>query len=102
MGAGSDPLNPPPPAHACDPNCADGPAYQLYNDREDLPADEPLEWHDVIPVPMNGNPVFLVMSFDAPEQIGRFVYHCHILKHEDVGLMAPIEVWSEIEAPPDQ
>jgi FtsP/CotA-like multicopper oxidase with cupredoxin domain len=90
------------PAHACDPDCANGPDYQLYSDRQDLPVDEPLEWHDVIPVPMSGNRVFLVMSFDAPEQIGRFVYHCHILKHEDVGLMAPIEVWSDIEAPPDQ
>jgi FtsP/CotA-like multicopper oxidase with cupredoxin domain len=89
------------PAHACEPDCDNGPDYQLYSDRQDLPVDEPLEWHDVMPVPM-GNPVFLVMSFDAPEQIGRFVYHCHILKHEDVGLMAPIEVWSDIEAPPDQ
>jgi FtsP/CotA-like multicopper oxidase with cupredoxin domain len=90
------------PAHACDPDCDNGPDYQLYSDRQDLPVDEPLEWHDVIPVPMSGNPIFLVMSFDAPEQIGRFVYHCHILKHEDKGLMAPIEVWSDIEAPPDQ
>ena len=90
------------PAHACDPDCDNGPDYQLYSDRQDLPVDAPLEWHDVIPVPMSGNPIFLVMSFDAPEQIGRFVYHCHILKHEDVGLMAPIEVWSDIEAPPDQ
>jgi FtsP/CotA-like multicopper oxidase with cupredoxin domain len=38
--------------------------------------------------------VFLIMSFDANEQIGRFVFHCHILKHEDNGLMAPIEVWA--------
>jgi FtsP/CotA-like multicopper oxidase with cupredoxin domain len=90
------------PSHECVPNCDNSPDYKLYSDRQDLPVDEPLEWHDVIPVPMSGNPVFLVMSFDTPEQIGRFVYHCHILKHEDVGLMAPIEVWSDVEAPPDQ
>jgi FtsP/CotA-like multicopper oxidase with cupredoxin domain len=33
------------------------------------------------------------MSFDADQQIGRYVFHCHILKHEDNGLMAPFEVW---------
>jgi FtsP/CotA-like multicopper oxidase with cupredoxin domain len=36
------------------------------------------------------------MSFDADEQVGRYVFHCHILKHEDSGLMAPIEVWKSI------
>jgi len=24
--------------------------------------------------------------------VGRFVYHCHILSHEDKGMMATIEV----------
>jgi FtsP/CotA-like multicopper oxidase with cupredoxin domain len=52
------------------------------------------EWHDTIPMPPDGSKVFLIMSFDdANQQIGRFVFHCHILKHEDKGLMAPIEVW---------
>ena len=50
------------------------------------------EWHDTIPMPPLKR-VFLIMSFDAKEQLGRFVYHCHILKHEDKGLMAPFEVW---------
>lgn len=50
------------------------------------------EWHDTIPMPPLKS-VFLIMSFDAKEQLGRFVYHCHILKHEDNGLMAPFEVW---------
>jgi FtsP/CotA-like multicopper oxidase with cupredoxin domain len=26
-------------------------------------------------------------------KIGRFVFHCHILKPEERGLMAPIKVW---------
>ena len=54
------------------------------------------EWHDTIPMPptrKGNNLVFLIMSFDDKVQLGRFVYHCHILKHEDKGLMAPIEVW---------
>jgi FtsP/CotA-like multicopper oxidase with cupredoxin domain len=49
-------------------------------------------WHDTIPMPPFSK-VFVIMSYDAREQLGRFVYHCHILKHEDNGLMAPIEVW---------
>ncbi len=32
------------------------------------------------------------MNFDAAAQLGRYVYHCHILEHEDDGLMAPLEV----------
>ena len=82
------------PSQACgDPSmalpCNHGPVYQLYNPN---PADEKTKWHDTMPIPP-GNKVFLIMSFVAEEQIGRYVFHCHILKHEDVGLMAPIEVW---------
>jgi FtsP/CotA-like multicopper oxidase with cupredoxin domain len=56
-------------------------------------------WHDTIPVPPrdgNGNAgrVFVSIPFKAPEQEGRFVFHCHILEHEDGGMMAPIEVLS--------
>jgi FtsP/CotA-like multicopper oxidase with cupredoxin domain len=50
------------------------------------------KWHDTIPIP-SGVQVFLIMNFDAEQQLGRFVYHCHILKHEDKGLVAPIDVW---------
>ncbi len=49
-------------------------------------------WHDTIPVPAIEGRVFLVMHFDAAAQRGRFVYHCHILEHEDAGLMTPVEV----------
>jgi FtsP/CotA-like multicopper oxidase with cupredoxin domain len=48
-------------------------------------------WHDTMPIEAQGR-VFLVINFDAEEQIGRFVFHCHILEHEDSGLMAPVEV----------
>ena len=36
--------------------------------------------------------VFVKLGFYAREQVGRYVYHCHILEHEDGGMMAPIEV----------
>jgi FtsP/CotA-like multicopper oxidase with cupredoxin domain len=56
-------------------------------------------WHDTIPVPprsSNGHPgrVFVSIPFKSPQQEGRFVFHCHILEHEDAGMMAPIEVLS--------
>ena len=53
-------------------------------------------WHDTFPIPAGkpGAPsrVFLHIAFVAPEQVGRFVFHCHILEHEDKGMMAPFEV----------
>jgi FtsP/CotA-like multicopper oxidase with cupredoxin domain len=68
--------------------------YKLYDDVSRLVQGrvENPDWHDTIPIPP-ATRVFVVMSFDATQQIGRFVFHCHILKHEDDGLMAPIEVW---------
>jgi FtsP/CotA-like multicopper oxidase with cupredoxin domain len=84
------------PARPGDPppdECPSGPNYELYDDGLASPDPEAIKWHDTIPVPKTGGPVFIVMSFDASQQVGRFVFHCHILKHEDAGLMAPIEVW---------
>lgn len=83
-------------SHTCalDPAPFPQPDYKCYDPAPpDLhnPGASPL-WHDTIPLPP-GAKVFVIMSFDAKEQLGRFVFHCHILKHEDKGLMAPIEVW---------
>jgi FtsP/CotA-like multicopper oxidase with cupredoxin domain len=60
-------------------------------------------WHDTIPVPpsildSNGNPAtvgktFVFIPFDDPVQVGNFVFHCHILEHEDKGMMATVEVY---------
>ena len=36
--------------------------------------------------------------FDRDEQLGRYVYHCHILEHEDKGMMAAIEVSRQLPA----
>jgi FtsP/CotA-like multicopper oxidase with cupredoxin domain len=36
--------------------------------------------------------VKVIMDFRDPEIAGTFVYHCHILDHEDAGMMAKIEV----------
>jgi FtsP/CotA-like multicopper oxidase with cupredoxin domain len=57
---------------------------------------EPLGMRETIDVPFqeNGQPgeVKLILPFTNPEMIGKFVYHCHILEHEDNGMMANIEV----------
>jgi hypothetical protein len=89
-------IKPPQPSHDCprEKGVCSGPDYDLYDDQAsgNIDPGATRRWHDTIPLPPNQS-VFVVMSFDAKQQIGRFVFHCHILKHEDVGLMAPIEVW---------
>jgi FtsP/CotA-like multicopper oxidase with cupredoxin domain len=89
-------IKPPDSARTCGQDAcpADTPNYDLYDDQKynDLDPGATRRWHDTIPLPP-GQSVFVVMSFDTGQQLGRFVFHCHILKHEDKGLMAPIEVW---------
>jgi len=46
-------------------------------------------WQDVVNVPARGQ-VRVRISFD--DFVGRSVYHCHILDHEDNGMMGVIEV----------
>jgi FtsP/CotA-like multicopper oxidase with cupredoxin domain len=46
-------------------------------------------WRDVVTVPANGQ-VRVRIAFD--DHVGRSVFHCHILDHEDNGMMAVIEV----------
>ena len=36
--------------------------------------------------------VKLRMDFHDPNTVGTFLYHCHILKHEDLGMMGSIQV----------
>jgi FtsP/CotA-like multicopper oxidase with cupredoxin domain len=48
-------------------------------------------YEDNYPV-LAGQAIKVRIPFTRPEQIGTFVYHCHILEHEDNGMMAAIEV----------
>jgi hypothetical protein len=34
----------------------------------------------------------VLIDFSRAEQVGTFVYHCHILEHEDGGMMSMIHV----------
>ena len=42
--------------------------------------------------------VTLLMDFRDPNIVGTFVYHCHVLSHEDLGMMASIQVLPGITA----
>src|SRR5579862_4887394 len=53
-----------------------------------VPLDIP-EWLDTVNVPINGT-VDLVMDFTDPIIRGMSVFHCHLLSHEDKGMMAKI------------
>lgn len=47
---------------------------------------------DTVNVPIHGD-VKIRIPFTDPKIVGRFMYHCHILEHEDKGMMAQIEVY---------
>ncbi len=47
---------------------------------------------DTVNVPIHGE-VKVRIPFTDPTIIGRFMFHCHILEHEDKGMMAQIEVY---------
>jgi len=64
-------------------------------------------YHDSVPVPRgegdncDGTPnmagcvpgrISIHIGFKRDEQVGNFVYHCHILEHEDGGMMGEIQV----------
>jgi hypothetical protein len=40
----------------------------------------------------NPGKISLMVDFSRYEQVGSYVYHCHILEHEDGGMMAQINV----------
>ena len=48
-------------------------------------------YQDTINVPVQGR-VKVLIPFTDPVIVGKFVYHCHILEHEDKGMMAVIQV----------
>lgn len=47
-----------------------------------------------VPPQRDGKPgeAKLIVPFTNPEIVGRFVFHCHVVKHEDKGMMMTVEV----------
>ncbi|MHA7282259.1 multicopper oxidase family protein [Arthrobacter sp. TMS2-4] len=56
---------------------------------EDTPGTNVALWQDVVNVPANGHVKVRVAFKDFR---GRSAYHCHILDHEDLGMMGTIQV----------
>jgi FtsP/CotA-like multicopper oxidase with cupredoxin domain len=53
---------------------------------------QPLDgYYDTINLPMRSE-IKIIIPFTDPTMLGKFVYHCHLLAHEDKGMMATIEV----------
>jgi FtsP/CotA-like multicopper oxidase with cupredoxin domain len=49
----------------------------------------PPRWQDTIVIPFNGS---VTIRHRFQQYTGRYVLHCHILPHEDLGMMAGVEV----------
>jgi FtsP/CotA-like multicopper oxidase with cupredoxin domain len=67
-------------------------------EQDGKPVDDP-SWRDTINIPhwSGSGPypsVKLHMDFSNPDIVGAFMYHCHILKHEDMGMAGVIQVLS--------
>lgn len=52
-------------------------------------APQPFSYHDTVNLPPRSSVVIRIPFLDFT---GKFVYHCHILAHEDFGMMSVIEV----------
>lgn len=53
---------------------------------------------DTVNVPIHGD-VKVRIAFTDPAIVGRFMFHCHILEHEDKGMMQQIEVYDPKAGP---
>ena len=60
----------------------------LFYSTNDQPEPQP-EWLDTVNVPAEGS-VDLIMNFTDPIIRGMSLFHCHLLSHEDKGMMAKI------------
>jgi FtsP/CotA-like multicopper oxidase with cupredoxin domain len=49
------------------------------------------DWRDTVVVPRQGNVTFRTRFLDFT---GRFVHHCHMMNHEELGMMEVVEVYS--------
>jgi suppressor of ftsI len=53
---------------------------------------QPLDgYYDTVNLPIRGE-IKVIIPFTDPLMVGKFVYHCHLLAHEDKGMMATIVV----------
>ncbi len=66
------------------------PFFVTHINDEQLEENDPLRrWQDTISLPPNGSVTFQTQYADFT---GKFVIHCHILAHEDLGMMRAVEI----------
>jgi FtsP/CotA-like multicopper oxidase with cupredoxin domain len=53
---------------------------------------------DTVTVPIRAE-VKIRLAFTDPAIVGRFMFHCHLLEHEDKGMMAQVEVYDPRTGP---
>lgn len=51
---------------------------------------DPAVWWDVFRLPPRGR--FTMRTYFRPDAIGKTAYHCHILPHEDNGMMGNVPI----------
>lgn len=67
------------------------PFFVTHINGKALPADSPLRrWQDTIGTPTDGGAVTFKTRFER--FTGKYVIHCHVLEHEDEGMMQIVEV----------
>jgi FtsP/CotA-like multicopper oxidase with cupredoxin domain len=49
------------------------------------------DWRDTVVVPRKGSVTFRSRFLDFT---GRFVHHCHMMNHEELGMMQVVEVYA--------
>ncbi len=64
--------------------------WQVLDRNNSQPTGAELGWKDTVLV-NPGETVRIIGRFE-PVNVGRYVYHCHILEHEDAGMMGVFEV----------
>jgi FtsP/CotA-like multicopper oxidase with cupredoxin domain len=55
-----------------------------------------LQWRDSVVVPHQGSVVFRSRFLDYA---GVFMMHCHMMNHEEMGMMQTVEVYKEADGP---
>ncbi|MDD3109969.1 MAG: multicopper oxidase domain-containing protein [Eubacteriales bacterium] len=65
-----------------------GTQFRILTRNGNLPLLNERGWKDTVALD-SGERVRILVSFDEP---GIFMYHCHILEHEDNGMMGQIEI----------
>jgi FtsP/CotA-like multicopper oxidase with cupredoxin domain len=75
--------------------------FLVYDPQAPAPTGTPLDFQDTVTVPyaktgaggkLIPGVVHVLMDFTDPTIKGTFMFHCHIIEHEDGGMMAKIEV----------